>query len=152
MRPLLHKTTVRVLSAASRRAVPRTASIRSPPPRLPNNRIDKPNMHSQARSLHPPSFGLGAEETIRIIPISHAASKVGCPQSGKVILSKIAVVHEERQIRFRELVILLESGDKVMGTLVKLLGGLVHSLVVDIEPVRKVKLDNDAVNIVVQID
>jgi hypothetical protein len=51
-----------------------------------------------------------------------------------------------------QLATLLESSDEVTSALVQLLRGFFHGLGVDVEPVREVELDDNAVDIIVQID
>jgi hypothetical protein len=95
---------------------------------------------------------LAAEETFWIVPISNTACKVSRPQPGKVILTPIGIVHEEWEICVFEFAALLETGDKVSRALVQLLRGLVYRLVVDVEPVRDIEFEDDAVHVIVQID
>jgi len=93
-------------------------------------------MHDEAQALHLPSLRSVAEETVRIVTVPYRPRKVVRAQPAKVVLSKIAVVHEERQICFGKLAILLESGDKVTTTLIETLRSFVNCGVVNIQQVR----------------
>jgi hypothetical protein len=95
---------------------------------------------------------LGPEEALRVVTISDSLRKVFGAQPAKVVLAEIGIVHEQRQVCLGELAALLESGDEVTCALVQLLCGLVYCLVVNIEPVRQVELEDEAVDIVVQVD
>jgi hypothetical protein len=132
-----------------REPVPHTASIRSPH-RLPRCRIYERTW--PCAILHFPSLRLAAEKSLWIVPVSYTSRKVRRPQPAKVILREVTIVHKQRQVCVGKLAALLKSSDKVTSALVQLPRGFVHCLVVYVEPVREIELDDDAVDIVIQID